>query len=109
VSNLRVHLSSLSLPEASVMSTQKKAKKSRTRQRTSKPVRRLPATIMVDVPVPKRTTDIITEKTYVTTEPEVEIRRPATLAQALTEPVVAIVKPKSKVRKQVTSRIRRSA
>lgn len=78
-------------------SRQQKAKKSRSRQRTSKAPRRLPAA---------RTIDVITEKTYVTTEPEVEIRKPATLAQALTEPAVAVVKPKSRVRKQVI--IRRS-
>jgi len=52
--------------------------------------------------------DVVTEKTYVTTEPEVEIRKPATLAQALTEPAVAVVKPKRMVRKEV-ARTRRSA
>jgi hypothetical protein len=51
----------------------------------------------------------VTEKTYVTTEPEVEIRKPATLAQALTEPAVAVVKPKSRVRKEVVERTRRTA
>ena len=98
------------------MSTQKKAKKSssrqpkatksRLRQRPRKAVRRRPAVITVAVPVARRTTEVITEKTYVTTEPEVEIRKPATLAQALTEPAIAVVKPKSTVRKQVI--IRRS-
>src|SRR5262245_18264363 len=102
-------LPSLNFPEAIAMSTQKKAKKSRTRQRISKAARRVPAAITVDVLVPKRTTDVITEKTYVTTEPEVEIRKPATLAQALTEPAVAVVKPKSRVRKEVIKRTRRSA
>ena len=86
------------------MSTQKKAKKSRSRQRTRKAARRGPAAIIVDVPVPKRTVDVITEKTYVTTEPVLEIRKPATLAQALTEPAVAVVKPQSRVRKQVIVR-----
>jgi hypothetical protein len=47
----------------------------------------------------KPTTDVVTEKTYITTEPEVEIRRPATLAQALTDPAVAVVKPRTQVRK----------
>jgi len=41
------------------------------------------------VELPKPTTEVVTEKTYVTTEPEVEIRKPGTLAQALTEPAVA--------------------
>jgi hypothetical protein len=61
------------------------------------------------VPVPEPTTDVTTEKTYVTTEPEVEIRKPATLAQSLTEPSVAVLKPKTKVRKEVVARTRRSA
>jgi hypothetical protein len=37
---------------------------------------------------------VTTETTRIKTEPVVEIRRPATLAQALTEPGVAVVKPK---------------
>jgi hypothetical protein len=64
---------------------------------------------VVEVPVPKPTTEVVTEKTYVTTEPEVEIRQPGTLAQALTEPATAVVKRKSSVRKEVVSRSRRSA
>jgi hypothetical protein len=58
---------------------------------------------------PKPTTEVVTEKTYITSEPEVEIRTPGTLAQALTEPAVAVVKPKSRVHKEVTTRTRRSA
>jgi hypothetical protein len=38
--------------------------------------------------VPEPVTEVVTEKTYITTEPEIEIRKPATLAQALTEPVL---------------------
>ena len=68
--------------------------------------RRVP---VIEVAVPKPTTEVVTEKTYVTTEPEVEIRQPGTLAQALTEPAIAVVKPKSRVRKEVVSRTRRSA
>ena len=41
---------------------------------------------------------IVTETRQITTEPTVEIRRPATLAQALTEPAVAVVKPETKAR-----------
>jgi len=59
--------------------------------------------------VPKPVTDVITEKTYVTTEPEIEIRKPATLSQALTEPAVAVVKPKTKVRKEIETKTRRRA
>jgi hypothetical protein len=96
------------------MSTQKRRKKSRSRGRvTKRAARSVPVAISgdvaIEVPVPKSTTDVVTEKTYVTTEPQVEIRKPATLAQALTEPAVAVVKPKSTVRKEVVARTRRSA
>jgi hypothetical protein len=96
------------------MSTQKKHKKSRSRRPAGKSAAgSIPVVISrdlaVEVPVPKATTDVVTEKTYVTTEPEVEIRKPATLAKALTEPAVAVVKPKSTVRKKVVERTRRRA
>jgi len=96
------------------MSTQKRRKKSRSRGRaTKRAARAVPVAIggdaAVDVAVPKSTTDVLTEKTYVTAEPQVEIRYAATLAQALTEPAVAVVKPKSTVRKEVVARTRRSA
>ncbi|HUS19541.1 MAG TPA: hypothetical protein VMZ25_07810 [Terriglobales bacterium] len=48
---------------------------------------------------PKPVTNVITEEREITTEPEVEIRRPATLSQALTQPPIAVVKPKTTVRK----------
>ena len=97
------------------MSSQKsKAKKSRShRQKRTTAARTVPIPIRpdleVEVPVPKATMDVITERTYVTTEPVVEIRRPATLAQALTQPAVAVVKPKSRVRKKVVARTSRAA
>jgi hypothetical protein len=95
------------------MSTQKrKQSQSRSRPRKRK-ARAVPVAISrniaVEVPVAEPTTEVVTEKTYTTTQPEVEIRRPGTLAQALTEPVVAVVKRKSKVRKEVVARRRRSA
>jgi len=95
------------------MSTQKKHKKSGPRRPAGKSAAGsvpivISGDVAVEVPVPKATTDVVTEKTYVTTEPEVEIRKPATLAQALTEPAVAVVKPKRMVRKEV-ARTRRSA
>ena len=40
---------------------------------------------------------------------EVKLRPAMTLAQALTEPAIAVVKPKSKVRKEVVARTRRVA
>ena len=75
-------------------------------KRTKVRSRRVPVIV---VPVPKPTTEVVTEKTYVTTEPEVEIRKPGTLAQALTEPAITVVKPKSRVRKEVVSKTRRPA
>jgi len=50
--------------------------------------------------VPEPVADVVTEKTYITTEPEIEIRKPATLSQAPTEPGVAVIKPKTRVRKE---------
>lgn len=50
--------------------------------------------------------DVVTERIEVTKAPEVEIRRPGTLAQALTQPPVAVVKPKTKVRRRVIQRKR---
>jgi hypothetical protein len=40
-----------------------------------------------------------TEITEITTQPMVELRRPATLAQALTEPVVAVMKTYRNIRR----------
>jgi hypothetical protein len=54
--------------------------------------------------VPQPSTDVVTEKKVITTEPEIEIRRPATLAQALTEPAVAVVKNKTRVKSTVKKR-----
>ena len=54
--------------------------------------------------VPRPTTDVVTEKKVITTEPEVEIRKPATLAQALTEPAVAVVKNKTRVKSTLKKR-----
>lgn len=96
------------------MSTQKKQNKSRSPRPAGKSSSRsvpfvISRDLAVEVPVPEPTTDVVTEKTYVTTEPEVEIRKPATLAQALTEPAHAVVKPKSTIRKEVVARTRRTA
>jgi hypothetical protein len=91
------------------MPTQKSERReprSRSRQRTKAAVRTVP---VIEVPAIKPTTEVVTEKTYVTTEPGVEVRKPGTLAQALTEPATAVVKPRTRVRKEVVSRTRRSA
>jgi hypothetical protein len=61
------------------------------------------------VTLPERVTDEITEKTSITTEPEIEVRKPATLAQALTEPEQVVVKPRTRVQKEVISRKHRAA
>jgi hypothetical protein len=83
------------------------AKKKMARKKTN-PSREVAETTVTrrTVVKPKPVTDVITEKTYVTTAPEVEIRRPATLAQALTQPAVAVVKPRTKVRKVVERKTR---
>ncbi len=49
----------------------------------------------------------IRETARITTEPKLEIRKPATLAQALTEPAVAVVKPETRARviRRVTRRV----
>ncbi len=50
---------------------------------------------------------VIQETTRIETEPVLEIRKPATLSQALTERAVAVVKPegKRKVERKVTRRV----
>jgi hypothetical protein len=65
--------------------------------------------VVTTVAVPQPVTEIATEKTYTTTDPEVEIRKPATLAQALTERAEVVVKPKKKVRRVVGRTIRRAS
>ena len=51
---------------------------------------------------------IVTETRRITTEPNVEIRKAATLAQALTEPEVAVIKPETRAR-IVRRTVRRAA
>ncbi len=80
-------------------------KKSRTPSSSRRKVVAINTTTAQPVVV-KPVKDVVTEQTEVTTEPEVEIRRPATLAQALTQPPVAVVKPKTKVRRRVVERKR---
>jgi hypothetical protein len=86
----------------------KSSSKPRTRVRANRSTSRDVVSIDRAV-VPKPVTDVVIEKTYITTEPEVEIRKPATLAQALTEPAVAVVKPKTKVRKEIQTKTLRRA
>jgi hypothetical protein len=68
-----------------------------------------PAKVVAEVRVPKPVTEVVTEKRYITTEPEVEIRKAGTLAQALTEPAAVVVKPKRKVRRVIRREARRAA
>ena len=58
---------------------------------------------------PKRTVDHIVTETDVIAEPEVEIRRPATLSQALTERAEVVIKPKKRVVTRVVERTRKTA
>jgi hypothetical protein len=48
---------------------------------------------------PAKSRIVNTETTEITTQPRVELRRPATLAQALTEPVVAVLKTDRNLRR----------
>jgi len=90
--------------------TKRKQYSSRPRTRSVANRSRLPAVVSIDpAVVPEPVTDVITENTYITTEPEIEIRKPATLSQALTEPAIAVVKPKTKVRKEIEAKTRRRA
>lgn len=51
---------------------------------------------------------VVTETRRITTEPKVEIRKAGTLAQALTEPAVAVIKPQTRAR-VVRRTVRRAA
>lgn len=83
------------------------SRSSRNKTRTKSGRRKvLTDTITSETLVTKPVKDVVTEQTEVTTEPEIEIRRPATLARALTQPPVAVVKPKTKVRRRVIQRKR---
>ena len=89
-----------------------KRKKSGSSPSTTLGARRsaLPTVVSIDrAVVPEPVTEVVTEKTYITTEPEIEIRKPATLAQALTEPTAAVVRPKTKIRRQIQAKTRRRA
>ena len=63
----------------------------------------------IKIAKPKRTVDHIVTETDVIAEPEVEIRKPATLAQALTERAEVVVKPKKRIVTRVVERTRRTA
>ncbi len=52
---------------------------------------------------------VVQETTEFVTEPKVEVRRPATLAQALTEPAVAVIKPITRATRRVQKISRRAA
>jgi hypothetical protein len=91
------------------MATRKKNKKSARKSRARSISRTVVPSVEVrGVEVPEPVTHVVTEKAYITTEPEVEIRKPATLAQALTQPAEVVVKPKTKV-KRVRTKTRRAA
>jgi hypothetical protein len=65
-------------------------------------------TVNVQTPPPK--VDTIVTETDIVTQPKVEVRRPATLSQALTEPAEIVVKPETKiVRRTVKSKHRKIA
>jgi hypothetical protein len=53
--------------------------------------------VLKAVPMPEPKVDKIVTETDIVTEPRVEVRRPATLAQALTERAEVVIKPETKV------------
>jgi hypothetical protein len=53
--------------------------------------------------------DEVVTTTRVRTVPKIEVRRPGTLAQALTEPAVAVVKPQTRVVERRVRQTRRAA
>lgn len=61
-------------------------------------MRRRKASIKFAVPVPRKRRVVVEETREVTTEPKVELRKPATLAQALTERGEIVVKPETRAR-----------
>ena len=67
------------------------------KQRKTRVVRRTKSAV-------QQPSEVIVERTKTTKVPVVEIRRPATLAQALTEPQTAVVKPKTTVVRNITRR-----
>jgi hypothetical protein len=63
----------------------------------------------IKIAKPQPTVDHIVTETDVISEPEVEIRRPATLSQALTERAEVVVKPKKRIVTRVVERTRKAA
>lgn len=63
----------------------------------------------ITIAKPKRTVDHIVTETDVIAEPDIEIRRPATLSQALTERAEVVVKPKKRVITRIVERKRKVA
>jgi hypothetical protein len=84
----------------------KKKSKSRAKSRTAEVVTRKRVTRLRPA---KPTVETVTTETDIITRPRVEIRRAATLSQALTEPAVAVVKPERKAITRVVRRQRKVA
>ena len=80
----------------------------KTQLRTVALKKQQPRTLLIRESQPEPGDEVVVqETTRLVTEPEVEVRRAGTLAQALTEPAVAVVKPRTrvaKVQKKVTRR-----
>jgi hypothetical protein len=69
--------------------------------------RRIVRRRVLDVETPAPEVDTIVTETDFVTEPKVEVRRAATLSQALTEPAQVVVKPETKVVSRVVTAKRR--
>jgi hypothetical protein len=64
---------------------------------------------VVNIVEPAPVVDHVVTETDVVTRPKVEVRRAATLAQALTEPAEVVVKPETKVVRRVVKSDRKRA
>jgi hypothetical protein len=92
------------------MPKKKSAKKTAKKTVAKKVVRRRPAIaltvpatvvkrrrVLKAIPAPEPRVDTVVTETDIVTEPKIEVRRPATLAQALTERAEVVVRPETKV------------
>ena len=53
--------------------------------------------------------EVVVEITQTITKPKVEIRKPATLAQALSEPGTVVVKPETRSTREIRKATRRAS
>lgn len=79
----------------------KKAVRRRPAAALNEPEKVVRRRVLKTVPVPGRRVDTIVTETDIVTQPKIEVRRPATLAQALTERPQIVIRPETKVVRRV--------